>query len=103
MTALQTLVLAPLSVHPSYPAARCRRRIGESWIINCQTDEGILSVLVLGHPKYYPGFGFRRASEWGFTIKEVVPSDAFMAIEFVEGGLKRSKESFSFPMELFDE
>jgi hypothetical protein len=35
-------------------------------------------------------------------MKEADPPEAFMAIEFIEGGLKRSKESFHFPMELFD-
>ena len=38
-------------------------------------------VLVLGHPGYYPRFGFRPASELGITPPDPeIPYDAFMAI-----------------------
>jgi putative acetyltransferase len=99
---LQTLVLAPLSVHPGFQ----KRGVGGELVkagLATVKQRGYLSVLVVGHPEYYPRFGFGRASEWGFAIKEVVPSDAFMAVEFVEGGLRPCRESFSFPMELFNE
>jgi len=98
--ALQTLVLAPLSVHPSYQ----RRSVGGELVkagLAIVKQRGYPSVLVVGHPNYYPRFGFRRASEWGFQMKEADPPEAFMAIEFIEGGLKRCRESFYFPMELF--
>jgi putative acetyltransferase len=97
---LQTLVLAPLSVHPSYQ----RRSVGGELVkagLAIVKRRGYPSVLVVGHPNYYPRFGFRRASEWGFQMKEADPPEAFMAIEFIEGGLKRCRESFYFPMELF--
>jgi len=99
--ALQTLILAPLSVHPSYQ----RRGVGGELVkagLATVKQRGHRSVLVVGHPNYYPRFGFRRASEWGLKMKEANPPEAFMAIEFIEGGLKRSRESFHFPMELFD-
>jgi putative acetyltransferase len=99
--AVQTLVLAPLSVHPSYQ----RRGVGGELVkagLAIVKQRGCCSVLVVGHPNYYPRFGFRRASELGFKMKEADPPEAFMAIEFIEGGLKRSRESFHFPMELFD-
>jgi putative acetyltransferase len=99
--ALQTLVLAPLSVHPSYQRRGVGGELAKAGLATVK-QRGYPSVLVLGHPNYYPRFGFRRASEWGFKMKEADPPEAFMAIEFIEGGLKRSKESFHFPMELFD-
>ncbi len=38
-------------------------------------------VIVLGHEKYYPRFGFQRASKYGLTSQwEGVPDDAFMAM-----------------------
>ena len=38
-------------------------------------------VIVLGHEKYYPRFGFKRASKYGLKSQwEGVPDDAFMAI-----------------------
>jgi putative acetyltransferase len=98
---LQTLILAPLSVHPSYQ----RRGVGGELVtagLVIVKQLGYHSVLVVGHPEYYPRFGFRRASEWGLSIKEAVPSDAFMAIELVKDGIKSCRESFYFPMELFE-
>jgi putative acetyltransferase len=99
--ALQTLVLAPLSVHPIYQRRGVGGELAKAGLATVK-QRGYPSVLVLGHPNYYPRFGFRRASEWGLKMKEANPPEAFMAIEFIEGGLKRSKESFHFPMELFD-
>ncbi|MGB2875340.1 MAG: N-acetyltransferase [Gaiellaceae bacterium] len=37
-------------------------------------------VLVLGHPTYYPRFGFRPAAELGITPPEGIADEAFMAI-----------------------
>ncbi|WP_328592442.1 bifunctional class I SAM-dependent methyltransferase/N-acetyltransferase [Saccharopolyspora elongata] len=37
-------------------------------------------VLVLGHPEYYPRFGFRRASEFGIGLTIEVPDEAMMAL-----------------------
>ncbi len=98
---LQTLVLAPLSVHPSYQRRGVGGELTKAGLATVK-QRGYCSVLVVGHPNYYPRFGFRRASEWGLKMKEANPPEAFMAIEFIEGGLKRSRESFRFPMELFD-
>lgn len=99
--ALQTLVLAPLSVHPSYQRRGVGSELAKAGLTTAK-KRGYRSVLVVGHPNYYPRFGFRRASEWGLKMKEADPPEAFMAIEFIEGGLKKSRESFRFPMELFD-
>jgi putative acetyltransferase len=99
--ALKTLILAPLSVHPSYQ----RRGVGGELTkagLAAVKQLGYPSVLVVGHPNYYPKFGFRPASEWGFKMKEANPPEAFMAIEFIDGGLNRCRKSFHFPMELFD-
>jgi len=98
---VQTLILAPLSVHPSYQRRGVGGELAKAGLATAK-QRGYRSVLVLGHPNYYPRFGFRRASEWGFKMKEANPPEAFMAIEFIEGGLKRSRESFRFPMELFE-
>ena len=41
-------------------------------------DTGARAVFVLGHPDYYPRFGFRPASEAGLRCAWDVPSEAFM-------------------------
>lgn len=37
-------------------------------------------VIVLGHPSYYPRFGFTRASEYGIRPSIDVPDEALMAL-----------------------
>ena len=42
---------------------------------------GLALVLVLGHPTYYPRFGFRPASELGLAPPSAeIPDEAFMAV-----------------------
>ena len=42
-------------------------------------------VVVLGHPAYYPRFGFAPAAALGLTCKWPVPADAFMALDLRPG------------------
>jgi putative acetyltransferase len=44
-------------------------------------------VVVLGHPDYYPRFGFKRASQFGLRTEIDCPDEAFMAIELRRGAL----------------
>jgi putative acetyltransferase len=37
-------------------------------------------VIVLGHPEYYPRFGFGRASRYGIKSEWEVPDEAFMIL-----------------------
>jgi putative acetyltransferase len=46
-------------------------------------------VVGLGHPGYYPLFGFVRASQYGITSQyEGVPDEAFMIQVFEKAELK---------------
>lgn len=49
---------------------------------------GYRSVVVLGHPDYYPKFGFQKASLWGIKAPFEVPDAVFMAIELWEQALE---------------
>ena len=45
-------------------------------------------VFLMGHPNYYPRFGFLRGKDLGISCDLVdASSDAFMVIELVEGAL----------------
>jgi putative acetyltransferase len=62
-------------------------------------------VIVLGHEKYYPRFGFKRASKYGLKSQwEGVPDDAFMVIihnySVMKGvsGVVRYREEFDEAM-----
>ena len=43
-------------------------------------SEAVLFVIVLGHPDYYPRFGFERASLHGLLCQWEVPDEAFMVL-----------------------
>jgi putative acetyltransferase len=76
----RVLELGPMSVAPDLQ----RQRIGSALIreaLRIAEERGEPVVLVLGHPDYYPRFGFRRASELGITPPETrIPDEVFMAI-----------------------
>lgn len=74
------LGLAPMAVLPSHQ----RRGVG-SRLVRDALDElrraGHRAVVVLGHPEYYPRFGFERASRFGLRWEHACPDEAFMALE----------------------
>jgi len=48
-------------------------------------------VIVLGHPEYYPRFGFELASKYRLASQwEGVPDDAFMVVIFDNAALTES-------------
>jgi putative acetyltransferase len=45
------------------------------------SELGFGAVVVLGHPEYYPRFGFWPSSCFGIGCEYEVPEEAFMAVE----------------------
>ncbi len=91
-----TLMLAPLSVLPGMQ----RRGIGGRLILaghEAARNLGYTSVLLVGHPAYYPRFGYRRASTFGITLPMEAPDEAFLACELAEGALKNVRGEVEFP------
>jgi putative acetyltransferase len=91
--------LAPMAVVPE----RQRHGIG-SQLVNAGLEEcrnaGYHYVVVLGHPTYYPRFGFVPASRYGLTSEYAVPDEAFMVLAWrggvwgERGGLARYEPEF---------
>lgn len=57
------------------------------------------SIIVLGHEHYYPKFGFEPAGKWNIKAPFDVPSNAFMAIELEQDGLKNISGTVIYPKE----
>ncbi|GAA1482118.1 N-acetyltransferase [Gordonia sinesedis] len=73
------LALAPCAVLPEFQ----RRGAGYAAIeavLNAARNVGERWVIVLGHPDYYPRFGFTRASAAGIRLSIDVPDDALMVL-----------------------
>ncbi len=79
--------LAPMAVLPS----RQQQGLGSSLVqhgLNYLRQSGCPFVIVLGHPEYYPRFGFRLASHYGLRSQwEGVPDEAFMVVVFDQDAL----------------
>ena len=80
------LGLAPLTVLPEYQ----RQGIGTA-LMNEGLEEcrrlGHERVIVLGHPDYYPRFGFERASRYGVRFEFEAPDEACMILALQPGAL----------------
>lgn len=73
------LCLAPCAVLPEYQ----RSGAGSAAIraaLKAAKEMGEKYVVVLGHPTYYPRFGFKRASLAGISLSIDVPDEALMAL-----------------------
>src|SRR5919106_673706 len=74
------LGLAPMAVHPEHQHRRIGSQLVEEGLRELQR-RGYEAVVVLGHPDYYPRFGFARASGFGLRCAIQCPDEAFIAIE----------------------
>ncbi len=80
---IPALCLGPCAVLPEYQ----RTGAGAAAIrtaLQTAADHGERFVTVLGHPEYYPRFGFGRASRSGIDLSIDVPDDALMALALDE-------------------
>ncbi|WP_440954310.1 GNAT family N-acetyltransferase [Methanosarcina sp. Mfa9] len=60
----EIISLAPLSVLPEFQKQGIGGRLIKEGLEACR-KLGYGSVVVLGHPEYYPRFGFEQARKWG--------------------------------------
>ena len=82
--------LAPMAVLPE----RQRQGIGSALVregLSAIERMGADAVVVLGHPAYYPRFGFKPAATYGLRSEYDVPDDVFMALELRPGVLEDIK------------
>ncbi len=95
----QSLVLGPVSVLPEFQ----KQGIGGQLIIvghQKARELGFQSVILIGHPEYYPRFGYKTASGWGLKVAMELPSDdVFMAVELAENALSGVSGMVIFPPE----
>jgi putative acetyltransferase len=84
---LKVMGLAPMAVTPEYQRTGIGSALVRAGIEQCQ-QLGCGAVVVLGHPEYYPRFGFEPAVGFGIGCEYEVPEEAFMAVELEPGYLQ---------------
>ena len=98
-TELFLMGLAPMAVLPEYQRSGVGSELVRAGIDACRKI-GSAGIVVLGHPAYYPKFGFVPSTQFGFGCEYEVPEEAFMAIELIAGtliqpGVVRYHKAFS--------
>ena len=84
---LRLMGLAPMAVSPSLQRGEIGSELVKTGLLRC-TESDVGAVAVLGHPQYYPRFGFRPASRWGIKSEYEVPGEVFMMMELSPGYLQ---------------
>ncbi|MDA0734233.1 MAG: N-acetyltransferase [Chloroflexi bacterium] len=77
------IALGPMAVLPEYQNRGIGSQLVEAGLKMCR-DAGHKLVIVLGHPNFYPRFGFIPAKSLGITCPFDVPDEVFMVKVLVE-------------------
>lgn len=90
--------LGPLAVMPEHQRLGIGAQLVKSGLEVCR-KAGYDFVIVLGHPAYYPRFGFRPASKYDLKCEFEAPDEAFMALELRPGALAGASGVAHYPPE----
>ena len=85
-TVTAALGLGPMAVQSSHQRQGIGSLLVRTGLAACR-DAGHGCVVVLGHPEYYPRFGFVPASRHGVLWEHPAPDEAFMLLELRAGTL----------------
>jgi putative acetyltransferase len=77
---LKVMGLAPMAVVPEYQRKGIGSALVKAGLERCK-QLGFVAVVVLGHPEYYPRFGFSPSRCFGIDSEYDVAEEVFMAME----------------------
>lgn len=78
--------LAPMAIDAKYQRKGIGSALVRAGLEQCKEID-FNTVVVLGHPEYYPRFGFKPSSQSGIKCEYDVPEDVFMVMELQQGYL----------------
>ena len=81
---VEALALAPMAVHPAFQRRGVGTRLLTEALAACRR-QGHRIVVVLGHPEFYPRFGF--SAKLAEPLAGPFSGPAWMALELVPGAL----------------
>jgi putative acetyltransferase len=97
----EVIILAPIAVMPVHQ----KRGIGAELIqegLKRSTELGYGFVFLIGHPTYYPKFGFEPARKYGFELKQFNVADAvFMVYKLTQGIANPLQGELRYPESFF--
>lgn len=77
---LKVMGLAPMAVTPAHQKKGVGSALVRAGLDQCR-QLGFVAAVVLGHPQYYPRFGFLPSFKFGIDSEYDVPKEVFMAME----------------------
>lgn len=87
--------LAPLAVLSQYQNKGIGSKLVKAGLECCQSL-GYDAVVVLGHPNYYPKFGFVPSVKYSIKSEYDVPDEVFMLVELTLGSVKNNKGTIKY-------
>lgn len=97
-----SLAVAPLAVRPGFQ----RRGIGAALLGKAHETAAALgygTAVLLGHEKYYPRFGYRRAIDYGVEFPFDVPPELCMIRELRPGAADGLSGTVHYPAPFFEQ
>jgi putative acetyltransferase len=85
---LEGVGLGPMAVLPDFQRIGIGTRLANEGLQKLR-ELGVLFVVVVGHPEYYPRFGFVPASRYGIRCEWEVPDEVFMILPLNAPALER--------------
>jgi putative acetyltransferase len=98
---VKALSLAPMAVLPEFQNSGIGSQLVRIGLEKCRDLEHKI-VVVIGHPEYYPRFGFVPARKKGLDLHFPVPDEAFMVCELEPDALEGIEGKVKFPPEFED-
>ena len=90
------LALAPLAVHQDFQCLGIGTALIGEGLMECRRL-GHRIVIVVGHPTYYPKFGFVTARNFGIRAPFPCPDASFMALPLASGALDGISGTVRYP------
>ncbi len=79
-SSLLLMGLAPMAVLPDYQRQGIGSVLVEEGLAQCRREK-VGAVAVLGHPEFYPKFGFQKSTSFKIRSEYDVPAEVFMLKE----------------------
>ncbi|MFT5195144.1 MAG: putative acetyltransferase [Cellvibrionaceae bacterium] len=93
---IKIIGLAPVAVSPEHQHVGVGKALINAGLEVCQKS-GYQACVLLGHPDYYPKFGFKPAlSVFGIRSTYEVPDPVFMALELESGALNEKSGTIHY-------
>jgi putative acetyltransferase len=92
---LKIMGIGPMAVAPEHQRKGIGSALVRVGLERCK-QLGFGAVIVLGHPEYYPRFGFSPSIRFGIGCEYKVPEDVFMVMELQPGYLRNATGTIKY-------